>query len=193
MRRRAGSTSALNGLHNQGQAQAILELRRHGYGAYPAMGVAIDHRHGGWFLRVVPDGFVVLPPGVLVALEFERSARTPRAVEEKAEKYKRFAQIGQPIPVLFITETAEAAKHLSELRCPYLLATTLDAVREGPHGRATIEDGVVAGDPGCWWYWYANREAPTSNVPIDMCSQLYVQYDINMAWRLPFDEPFLLT
>ena len=180
-------------LHNQGQAQAILELRRHGYGAYPAMGVAIDHRHGGWFLRVVPDGFVVLRPGVLVALEFERSARTPRAVEEKAEKYKRFDEVGRPIPVLFITETAEAAKHLSELRCPFLLATTLDAVREGPHGRAIIEDGVVVGDPGCWWYWYANREAPTSNIPIDMCSQLYVQYDINMAWRLPLDEPLRLT
>ena len=150
----------------------------------------IDHWHQGRRIRAVPDAFVVLPPGVLVALEFERSAATPRALEEKAGNYDRLAGISRPMPVLFIMETVEAARNLAELRYRYVLATTLDAVREGPHGRAVIQDGVMSGEPGCWWYWYSNREGPTDDAPIDLWSHGYVQTEENLEWRLPLDRPF---
>ena len=180
-------------LHNQGQAETIRQLRRNGFAAFPSLGIVIDYWHQGRLIRVVPDVFVVLAPGVLVAVEFERSARTPGDLKEKAEKYKRLDEIVKRIPVLFVTETEEAARILAELGYNYLLATTLDAVREGPHGRAIMQDDVVEGEPGCWWYWYSDEEAPTSDNPIDMWSHLYVQSDQNSAWRLPLDEPFRLV
>ena len=191
--RKGGEYRRAQRLHNQGQAEAILELRRHGYAAFPAMGVVIDYWHGGKNYRVVPDGFVVLHPGVLVALEFERSSATPEAVAEKARNYGHLSQIGIPLPSLFITETEEAARNLAVLRHGYLLATTLDAVREGPHGRTFIRDGVESSDPGVWWYWYGDEEAPTSDSPIDAMSHLYVQSNPNTVWRMPVHNPFRLT
>ena len=191
--RKGGEYRRAQRLHNQGQAEAILELRRHGYAAFPAMGVVIDYWHGGKNYRVVPDGFVVLHPGVLVALEFERSSATPEAVAKKARNYGHLSQIGLPLPSLFITETEEAARNLAVLRHGYLLATTLDAVREGPHGRTFIRDGVEFSDPGVWWYWYGDEEAPTSDSPIDAMSHLYVQSNPNTVWRMPVHNPFRLT
>ena len=99
-------------------------------------------------------------------------------------------EIGCQIPVLFITETVEAAKKLARLRYPFLLATTLEAVREGPHGRAVIQEEVVKGESGCWWYWDKNRDYPTPGVPIDMWSNLYIANSENVVWRLPLDRPF---
>ena len=176
--------------HNQGQADAIQFLRRHGFNAFPTMGVVIEYWRNGRRIRVTPDAFVVLPPGVLAALEFERSATSETEVRQKAGKYLGLQQIGYPIPALVITETVEAAEKLSRLRCPYLLATTLEAVREGPHGRAVIQDGVVEGEEGCWWFWYNNRETPTPDAPIDLCSHLYIKSAENAVWRLPLDRPF---
>ena len=176
--------------HNQGQADALRFLRRHGFKAYPTMGVVIEYWRNGLRIRVTPDAFVVLPPGVLAAVEFERSATSETEVREKAGKFLSLQQIGYPIPVLFITETVEAAEKLAMLRCPYLLATTLEAVREGPHGRAVIQDGVVEGEEGCWWSWYDNEETPTPDAPIDLWSHLYIKTDENVVWRLPLDRPF---
>ena len=176
--------------HNQGQADALRFLRRHGFNAYPTMGVVIEYWWNGRRIRVTPDAFVILPPGVLVAVEFERSATSDDDVKDKAGKYLGLQQIGYPIPALVITETVEAAEKLSRLRCPYLLATTLEAVREGPHGRAVIQDGVVEGEEGCWWFWYNNRETPTPDAPIDLCSHLYIKSAENAVWRLPLDRPF---
>ena len=34
------------------------------------------------------------------------------------------------------TETEEAARRVAEIRCPWILAASLDAVKAGPHGRA---------------------------------------------------------
>ena len=70
-------------LHNQGQAETIRQLCRNGFAAFPNLGIVIDYWHQGRLIRVVPDGFVVLAPGVLVALEFERSARTPGTSRER--------------------------------------------------------------------------------------------------------------
>ena len=176
--------------HNRGQAKVILSLRRHGFSAYPTMGVVIDYWRDGRRVRVAPDAFVVLPPGVLVAVEFERSATSDKDLKDKAEKYWLLDRIGHPMVVLFITETVEAARKLAELKCRYLLATTLDAVHQGPHGRATIQKGLAVGEPGCWWYWYSDREAPTPDAPIDLLSQLYGQSKENSTWRIPLDRPF---
>ena len=176
--------------HNQRQADAILFLRRHGFSAYPTMGVVIEYWRNGLRIRVTPDAFVVLAPGVLAAVEFERSATSDTEVREKAGKYLGLQQIGYPIPVLFITETTEAAEKLAGLQYRYLLATTLDAVREGPHGYSVIEDGVGEGEEGCWWYWYRNEETPARDAPIDLWSHLYVDDAEHLVWRLPLDQPF---
>ena len=189
-------------LHNQGQAQVILKLRQHGFSAFPTMGVVIEDWYRERKIRIVPDAFVVLPPGVLVAIEFERSATSPREVEEKAQNYARLVELGHPLPVLFITETPQAAENLCRLRHPYLLAATLDTVQEGPHGRASFRDGAFidgafisskGADSGCWWHWYSDRGAPSSKAPIDSWAQLYVQDDHNTVWRLPIDHPFRLV
>ena len=197
-------------LHNQGQAQAILELRQHGFQAFPALGVVIEDWYQGRKIRVVPDAFAVLSPGVLVAIEFERSARSLREVEKKALNYSHLAAAGNPIPVLFVMDTAvskdlseeaarklsiEAARNLASLRCTYLLATTLAAVKEGPHGQAIFQDGTfhAGGDSGCWWYWYKDEDAPSSDAPIDLWTQIYVQNDENMEWRIPLNNPWRLV
>ena len=188
--RRGGEYRRGQRLHNQGQAGAILYLRGYGYAAFPTMGLVIDYWHQGKLIRVTPDAFVVLAPGVLVAIEFERTATSQADMMEKAWNYSELARIGCPIPVLFITETVDAAVNLARLRYPYVLATTLDAVRDGPHGRAVIQDEAMAREPGCWWYWYSDRDAPTPDAPIDLWSTLYAQRDENVAWRLPLDRPF---
>lgn len=178
-------------LHNQGQADLILYLRRHGYAAFPTMGLVIDYWYQGRLARVAPDAFVVLPPGVLVAIEYERSAESPKDLEDKAGKYWALYRIGKPIPVLFVTETEEAAKRLAALHCPYLLATTLDAVRQGPHGSTTVKDGrVMMEKPGCWWFENRGRGTLISNATIDLIAYLYVRSYPNGVWRLPTDQSF---
>ena len=145
---------------------------------------------------------------MLVPIEFERTAKTPKQLLEKAAKYQRLVELGFPIPVLFIMDTdpgkgkkklaeeereaksVAAARTLAELRHPYLLATTLQTAQRGPHGKAIYQDGVPAGDDsGCWWYWYAGRDAPNSDVPIDVWSQLYFHRDYS-TWRVPLDKPY---
>ena len=150
---RSGEYRRPQRLHNQGQAQAILELRRHGYAAFPSMGIVVEYWNQGRRYRVVPDAVAALSPGVLVAVEFERTARTPTAVLKKAKKYRNLYHIGHPLPVLFITETTEAAHALSQLGYRYLLAASLDAVRRaptgGPSSRTAMSQGSrVAGGTG---------------------------------------------
>ena len=204
-----GEYTKAQSAHNRGQASAILALRDHGFSAFPTMGLVIDHRHEGRLFRVTPDAFVILPPGVLVPIELERTAKTLKQLLEKAAKYQRLVELGFPIPVLFIMDTdpgkgkkklteeereaksVAAARTLAELRHPYLLATTLQTAQRGPHGKAIYQDGVfrAGGHSGCWWYWYADRDAPNSDVPIDICSQRYFHRDYS-TWRVPLDNPY---
>ena len=177
-------------LHNQGQADSIIWLRRHGFPAFPAMGIVIDYWYGGKRARVVPDGFVVLPPGVIVALEFERSATFDQDIKDKADKYQELAELRCPLVVLFITETPEAAEKLCRLRHPFLLATSLEKVKKGPHGTFINADGMGGPDSGCWAYWYQDRDAPSFQVPIDLLAQRYAENARNVAWRLPVHNPF---
>ena len=85
-----------------------------------------------------------------------------------------------------------SAKNLAALRCPMLLAADMDSVQAGPHGKAVMQDGALSAgaDSGCWWYWYGNRDAPSSTAPIDLGAQLYVQDPQRMGWRVPLDNPF---
>ena len=190
-------------VHNEGQADSIMYLTRHGFPAFPVLGLAIIYKYGGNTFRVDPDGLVILEPGVLNALEFERSSVTPAQLRRKvgdetgeddwvvtARKYVGLARIGRPIPVLIITETDEAAKRVAEFHCPYILSVSLEALKNGPHGRAEIIDGVDRGTPGCCWYWYPGEEAPRSNAPIDLAAKLYLQDYPDGVWRLPVDRPF---
>ena len=190
-------------IHNEGQADVTMFLRQHGYPAFPALGVVIEYFYNGQRVRVDPDGFVVLEPGVLVAVEYERSSKTPTQVRNKvggklkkdqgldlSQKYVGLREIGFPIPSLIITDTTEAAKRLAELRFPYLLAASLDAVRKGPHGQVSIGNGEDNGTLGCWWYWYSNSEGPTADTAIDLVSTVYAQKYPQGVWRLPVDRTF---
>ena len=185
-----GSTGARNVVITRGRLTPSSTCAGMGYHAFPAMGVVIEYWYDRRHIRVTPDAFVILPPGVLVAIEFERSAKAPSRVRAKAGNYNRLAEIGRPLPVLFITETMEAARNFASLQYSYLLATTLEAVREGPHGRAVMEENRVAGDPGCWLFWFSRRKALAASVPIDMWSQLYARQYPEGVWRLPMDRPF---
>ena len=208
-------------LHNQGQLAAILALRRHGFPAFPTMGIVIEASY--WAsnrrrtIRVAPDGCVILPPGLLAFLEYERSAQTPKALERKVRNYRGLADLGLHVPVLFITDSTvprnlpaeqatkqsrersiTSAKNLAALRCPMLLATDMDSVQAGPHGKAVMKDGALSAGAhsGCWWYWYSDRDAPSSTAPIDLGAQIYVQDPQDpqdpqrMGWRVPLDNPF---
>ena len=198
-KRRSGVYAAPGGqyrraqrVHNQGQAQVLIELRRHGFPAYPTYGIPIDRHLRGRLIRVVPDGCAVLPPGVVVVIEYERSATTTQELERKSWNYLLLAESGHPLPVLFITETVEAAENLVRLRIPYLLVTTMETVQTGPHGRALQDGAIISGpDSGCWSYWYSDRDAPSTRVPIDLWAQIYAQDDDRQEWRVSLDRPFM--
>ena len=178
-------------IHTVKATESILQLRRHGFVAFPANGMIIEHWRDGRRVRVTPDAFVILPPGVLVAIEFERTATTPEALRRKAKKYRGLERIGHPIPVLFITETEDAAKLVADLRYQYVLAARLDAVRQGPHGRAIYFDNRWLGRPGCWWAWHANAEESTPDAAINLCAELYFQDHPNGEWLVPVRRRFL--
>ena len=109
-------------------------------------------------------------PRLLAFLEYERSAQTPKALERKAWNYRRLADLGLHVPVLFIRDSTvprnlpaeqatkqsrersiTSAKNLAALRCPMLLAADMDSVQAGPHGKAVIQDGALSAgaDSGC--------------------------------------------
>ena len=160
-------------LHNWGTTEMVLALHLQGFPVFSALGMNVDYYVNNRRYRVSPDAWVLLSPGVLVAIEYERSARSPKAVAKKALRYKLLTAIGLPIPVLFITETEEADRLFADLRLPHVLSTTLDRLKEGPQGRVVLDGkGRVGGDPGCWTYWYSNHDGPVHDAPIDLWSTL---------------------
>ena len=86
-------------------------------------------------IRASPDAYTILPPGVLVSIEYERTATSAREAATKAAPYRNLDDAGMAIPVLFVTPTEAAARHFVELRWYHLLATTLDRARPDPMGR----------------------------------------------------------
>ena len=179
-------------LHNQELAETISQLRRQGFQAWTSPGFTIDYWDRGRLVRVVPDGFVLLPPGVLVALEYEQSARGPVDVEDKASKYGHLTDIDRTLPVLFVTGTQEAADAFCRLRQHYLLATTLERLTEGPQGRMEIQDGEGGTESGCWGYWWEGMDAPSYQAPIDLWAQVYARLVRKPSWRVPLDNPWKL-
>ena len=138
----------------------------HGFDAFPTMGIVIEASYERGTPRVAPDGCVLLPPGVLVFLEYERSAQDAKGSGEKgAETIKRFAELESRSPRAFHhrqcgtpepscerrrqsyrgNDPYAAAETLAALRCPLLLATDMDSLKAGPHGKA-----VYRGRLGRW-------------------------------------------
>ena len=74
-------------LHNQGQLAAILALRRHGFPAFPTMGIVIEASY--WAsnrrrtIRVAPDGCVLLPPGCWPSWSMSGARRRQRLWRER--------------------------------------------------------------------------------------------------------------
>ena len=175
--------------HHQGTVDIHVALGSQGELVIPGQGRYIDYRG----VRIVPDHFILLPIGergsdwVLAALEYERYARKPGQVLEKAKPYIKMARAGRPIPVLFVTDTEEAAVEFVRLEVSHLLATNIGRLQAGPQGRAAIDiqDGtpIAAVEPGCWGYRSTNG-TPTFTAPINLwpASESYPH------WTLPADN-----
>ncbi len=91
--------------------------------------------------------------------------------------------------MLFVTEAPAAAETLAELRYQYVLASTLDAVRQGLRGDAVNEGGSAPGKPGCWRVMHPVRGVVIDDAPVDLWTQTYARYEDNQEWRLPLDRP----
>ena len=170
--------------HNWGSTEVCLALQEQGYSVFSALGMSIDYYVGRRLYRVTPDAYVLLPPGILVAIEYERSAKTPRALARKLGRYENLAGIKKPVPVLFITETDEAADLIAGQEVAGVLCTTLERLKAGPQGRAVVnEAGQIGGDPGCWFYCYKDHPAPKHHAPIDLWTQS--ESEEYSVWRVP--------
>ena len=171
--------------HNEALVRMHIALVTQGELAFPGKGRYIDYRG----VRVIPDHYIILPTGVLAALEYEQSAVKDDDILKKALPYLKLAQAGRPMPVLFVTETEEAALKFIKLRQPHLLATTIARLEAGPQGKAVLElregERIITGDPGCWGYWYNNCEEPTFDAPIDLWPAIESYPD----WEVPADNP----
>ena len=176
-------------LHNWGSTEVCLILQEQQHQVFSALGMSIDQYVGRRLYRVAPDAYVLLPPGILVAIEYERSAKSPRAVAKKVRPYKHLASIGKPVAVLFVTETEEAADLIARERVYGVLATTRVRLEAGPLGRAVLdEQGAIGGVRGCWTYWYRNAPAPQHNAPIDLWTQS-ARAKLRV-WEIPLGLPY---
>ena len=171
--------------HNWGVAQTAIAFMRQGLPVFSGLGMVIDVQR--LRIRASPDAYTILPPGVLVSIEYERTAESARDAATKAAPYKNLADAGMAIPVLFVTPTEAAARHFVELRWEHLLATTLDRAETGPYGEAFIDaELLVGGTAGVWGYWYGHQESPTFNAPVDV----WPKGRTYREWRVPVEQRF---
>ena len=149
--------------HTRGLIRLVVALRRSGYQAYLGLGLVINYGNGQ---RVSPDAYVVID-GMLVAIEYERSAVKDKKVAKKIGSYQRLAQIGPLTPVLFVTEKEEGAINFANTGISGLLATTVERLEQGPLGQTTIADGRRIVERGCWGYNEQSGTHPDFNKPVD--------------------------
>ncbi len=180
-----------NRRHQQGVIDLHLALADQGELVIPAKGHYIIF--GG--VRLIPDGYVLLPTGghedrwVLVAVEYERSAIETDEAWGKIQPYINLANARMPMAVLFVTETDKAAMNYVNLQLPHLMATSLDRLQAGPQGRALRDRHGHRRFPrvledGCWGYWYEGQGAPTFTAPINFSS---ASGDYS-HWEIPADD-----
>ena len=141
--------------HDRGLGKTIRLLREQGERAFVVQGMCIDYYVKGKLFRARPDGLLIVN-GVVVALEYERSAKGFEALARKVEVYRKLAGIKHPIPVLFVTETESAAALVARSGLQNVAATTV----------ARLEKGLQGDGPGCWSYWYEGFPAPVNSAPI---------------------------
>ena len=171
--------------HNWGVAQTAIAFLRQGLPVFSGLGMVIDDQR--LQIRAAPDAYTILPPGVLVSIEYERTAKSARDAANKAAPYKNLDDAGMAIPVLFVTPREAPARHFVELRWDHLLATTLDRAETGPYGIASIDAEAsewVRG--GVWGYWFWDRESLTFDVPVD----LWPHERTYPKWRVPLEQRF---
>ena len=160
--------------HNWGVAQTAIAFMRQDLPVFSGLEMVINEQR--LQIRASPDAYTILPPGVLVSIEYERTATSAREAATKAAPYRNLDDAGMAIPVLFVTPTEAAARHFVELRWYHLLATTLDRAETGPYGKAFFDaeglEGLVGGTAGVWGYWYRNRESPTFDAAVDLWPKL---------------------
>ena len=125
----------------------------------------------------MPDGGLVLPSGLVVALEYEQSARSVGSAINKLAKYVNLMEQGLPMPLVVVTPTLSAAKNFVKAlvaMCPrHVLATTLKWFSSGPYGYTRIAlDGTVRGTPGVFGYQLKGDSEPSFRAALDRWDKL---------------------
>ena len=176
--------------HGKFTGDTRLALLHHELVSFSALGVVIEaYDRYGKTVKVSPDGFLLLPPGILVAIECERSAKSLPDVTVKASHYRDMTLAGVPIIVLFVTESEEAAMNFARVGLTNLLATTLEKIQKEPQGRAELTDRIRVIEPGPWCFQYAKEDNPSFTAPINLLSEYYAKDHRYDTWRLPMNRP----
>lgn len=126
--------------HNRGLAKLALAFFRAG-GKLAGGWRATDNSPG--VTQVQPDGIINLAVGPYgpgwYRVEFERTAVTPRRMAAKLGPYRRIAETGRPMPVLFVCERDIAVRRVLDGGAGLpIAATTLTAATDGPIDRSGI-------------------------------------------------------
>ena len=127
--------------HHRGLIRAVRALKAHGIRVYGGWR-GVVHIHG--VTQVQPDG-VMYADGSLgrsaYHLEFERSAVGPEQILDKLGPYRRAAEAGVPLRVVWVCETRRAMARFRRLsRGLQAMVTTL----------ADLEAGMMAGPATAW-------------------------------------------
>ena len=163
-------------------AETVVAIRANQLLAYPVLGATVKRYRDP--RRVMPDAFLVLPSGLVEAVEYEQSARSPSSAGNKLANYDALVARGIKVPVMIVTPTLKAAENFVRVRMAHVLATPLDKLISGPYGSAELDDqGHVGGDPGVFGYWFKGHEGPTFTAPVDMWDKLqpYPEWRISLV------------
>ncbi len=118
--------------HEEGLIELAIAFRRAGALVEPGWKLRLNLAGG---TQIAPDLWALIPVGdgraVWHAVEYERSAKTPQAIEKKLWPYRVAHQLGESVPMLMVCETERASARFAEQRgaVPMLVAKYRDITR----------------------------------------------------------------
>ena len=144
--------------HESGVVELAIRFRREGFCVAAGWRMVVDHRNR---TQVSPDLWALVPMrggrGMWHAVEYERSATSPGAIERKLRPYRCALHMGEGQPVLMVCETDTSAARFTALgsELPMSVAAYRE-VLEKPfggqnspwrHGGATVDIGHLCRMP----------------------------------------------